>query len=70
MNMPLHSGSPELRPLFEALGVVPDKTTEITITIRPDELVCVQTRTTMSPEQGTAVTSLLHSYCLTELKKP
>lgn len=68
MNI-LHSRSPELKQLFEALGIDPSQTKRIVITIEPDSIVTVNVENFLRDFQGKRVFELINSYALMELKQ-
>lgn len=60
---------PALKPLFDALGIEPNKTTRIVIDIGTvDQVVKINVETMIDQLQGQAISELVSSYILVERK--
>ncbi len=66
---PITCNHPSLKPLFEALGIKPNETHQIVITIRPQALVTVDIENLLNDTQGNVISELVSSHMLVERKK-
>lgn len=69
MTNPITCNHPSLKPLFDALGIQPNKTRRIVITIPgPQALVTVDVETMLHDTQGNVISELVSSHVLAERK--
>lgn len=67
---PITCKHPSLKPLFEALGIQPNATRRIVITIPgPHALVTVDVEILLNDTQGNIISELVASHMLVERKK-
>jgi hypothetical protein len=59
---------PSLKPLFEALGIQPNQTRRVVITITGTDAVIVNVETMLKDTQGQTVSDLISSHLLVERK--
>lgn len=65
---PITCNHPSLKPLFEALGIKPNETRRIVITINPQALVTVDIENLLNDTQGNVISELVSSHMLVERK--
>jgi len=66
---PITCNHPSLKPLFEALGIKPNETRRIVITIPgPQALVTVDIENVLNDTQGNVISELVSSHMLVERK--
>jgi len=63
---PITCNHPSLKPLFEALGIKPNETRRIVITINPQALVTVDIENLLNDTQGNVISELVSSHMLVE----
>lgn len=64
----LHGGSPELRPLLDAIGVPLGRCTRVVITIEPDSIVTANIEVVLNDLAGREVSEILKSFEMVERK--
>lgn len=68
---PITCKNPALKPLFDALGINPNRTTRVIIDIgTTDQVVKVNVETVLNDLQGQVISELVSSHILVERKIP